>query len=276
MIRRPPRSTLFPYTTLFRSADGVLNAPDYTRTCSCGYQNQTSLALVYMPDVETWSLCPADEFAGGGWLQRIGINLGAPGDRRATSGTLWFSPNVEGREKGPSPVRKLEGESLEFYCRHASAAGGDGAAWVIASGARNIRRLAIQLRNPTQQAKQGGIKAAADLPADGPARTILVQGLNNRYATTPAGSQPATYTVRLYFAEPEKVAPGQRVFAVALQGTTVLDKLDLARQGGGQLHGIVRQFKGVIVSGSTLDVTLTPLRGAELGPVLPGVECIAE
>src|SRR2546430_7298511 len=24
MIRRPPRSTLFPYTTLFRSADGIL------------------------------------------------------------------------------------------------------------------------------------------------------------------------------------------------------------------------------------------------------------
>src|SRR2546430_11736900 len=26
MIRRPPRSTLFPYTTLFRSATGCLNA----------------------------------------------------------------------------------------------------------------------------------------------------------------------------------------------------------------------------------------------------------
>src|SRR3712207_6980324 len=26
MIRRPPRSTLFPYTTLFRSADGVAEA----------------------------------------------------------------------------------------------------------------------------------------------------------------------------------------------------------------------------------------------------------
>src|SRR2546430_13417081 len=26
MIRRPPRSTLFPYTTLFRSADGALAA----------------------------------------------------------------------------------------------------------------------------------------------------------------------------------------------------------------------------------------------------------
>src|SRR3712207_8141675 len=26
MIRRPPRSTLFPYTTLFRSADGIQDA----------------------------------------------------------------------------------------------------------------------------------------------------------------------------------------------------------------------------------------------------------
>src|SRR2546422_2124256 len=28
MIRRPPRSTLFPYTTLFRSIDGVHNLSD--------------------------------------------------------------------------------------------------------------------------------------------------------------------------------------------------------------------------------------------------------
>jgi PAS domain S-box-containing protein len=36
-------------------ANGVLNAPDYTRTCSCSYQNQTSLALVHTPDVEIWT-----------------------------------------------------------------------------------------------------------------------------------------------------------------------------------------------------------------------------
>src|SRR3712207_8562956 len=29
MIRRPPRSTLFPYTTLFRSLGGVLRAADH-------------------------------------------------------------------------------------------------------------------------------------------------------------------------------------------------------------------------------------------------------
>src|SRR2546427_5289956 len=31
MIRRPPRSTLFPYTTLFRSDQTGLNAPGVTR-----------------------------------------------------------------------------------------------------------------------------------------------------------------------------------------------------------------------------------------------------
>ncbi len=36
-------------------ADGVLNAPEYTRTCSCSYPNQTSLAMVYMPEVEIWT-----------------------------------------------------------------------------------------------------------------------------------------------------------------------------------------------------------------------------
>src|SRR3712207_7819302 len=31
MIRRPPRSTLFPYTTLFRSADGAADGNDRER-----------------------------------------------------------------------------------------------------------------------------------------------------------------------------------------------------------------------------------------------------
>src|SRR2546427_7822971 len=34
MIRRPPRSTLFPYTTLFRSYSGVLSAGSYVYNSS--------------------------------------------------------------------------------------------------------------------------------------------------------------------------------------------------------------------------------------------------
>src|SRR5467141_4932997 len=35
MIRRPPRSTLFPYTTLFRSSPAVLNCPIQPPTREC-------------------------------------------------------------------------------------------------------------------------------------------------------------------------------------------------------------------------------------------------
>ena len=57
-------------------ANGVLNAPDYTRTCSCAYQNQTSLALVHMPQVDLWSV---DDFASNHQLKEpikhLGINF---------------------------------------------------------------------------------------------------------------------------------------------------------------------------------------------------------
>ena len=46
------------------AADGVLNAPEYTRTCICPYQNQTSLALVHMPDIEVWTINDYGRHAG--------------------------------------------------------------------------------------------------------------------------------------------------------------------------------------------------------------------
>src|SRR3712207_8276323 len=62
MIRRPPRSTLFPYTTLFRSealplaVDGGLRLPTVYNTSA--YDSRDSLALmdgvvdIYMPDLK--------------------------------------------------------------------------------------------------------------------------------------------------------------------------------------------------------------------------------
>src|SRR2546422_1447725 len=39
MIRRPPRSTLFPYTTLFRSTEGILEVYTPTRSLTLGPGN---------------------------------------------------------------------------------------------------------------------------------------------------------------------------------------------------------------------------------------------
>ncbi|MEO6789217.1 MAG: PQQ-binding-like beta-propeller repeat protein, partial [Chthoniobacteraceae bacterium] len=88
-------------------ANGVLNAPDYTRTCTCAYQNQTSLALVHMPEIELWTYSQFGlDGEDGERIQRVGINFGAPGDRRAPDGTLWLEyPSTDG---GISPGLSVE------------------------------------------------------------------------------------------------------------------------------------------------------------------------
>src|SRR3712207_8385612 len=46
MIRRPPRSTLFPYTTLFRSA------PEFTRLIRAVLRREPQLARTFVPVCE--------------------------------------------------------------------------------------------------------------------------------------------------------------------------------------------------------------------------------
>src|SRR3712207_8683330 len=64
MIRRPPRSTLFPYTTLFRSAAGLVDRVDYIsfskRVCQRLAQKMKGANIAYLegdatPDeVKSW------------------------------------------------------------------------------------------------------------------------------------------------------------------------------------------------------------------------------
>jgi outer membrane protein assembly factor BamB len=148
------------------AADGVLNAPDYTRTCSCPYQNQTSLAFVPMPENEMWTC----NFSGldqpeGKRIQRLGLNLGAPGDRVAEDGTVWLeypansgvSPHLfVALDGGDTPCPPTNGvtaaetnqllhsvTSSNFFRHHMSAVSGGGPAWVMASGIRNLRTLVV-------------------------------------------------------------------------------------------------------------------------------------
>jgi len=123
-------------------ADGVLNAPDYTRTCICSYQNQTSLALVHNPKAEMWTftaLAPDDAP-----VKQVGINFGAPGDRLADNGTLWLDyPSVG----GPSPDIPIEiGSPKPQWLRYHSSQMAEGPLkWVTSSGGKNIRNLKITL-----------------------------------------------------------------------------------------------------------------------------------
>jgi len=120
------------------AANGVLNAPDYTRTCICAYQNQCSLAFVHDPTTELWTFgapAPAGSF---------GINFGAPGDRRAKNGTLWLDyPNVG----GPSPKVSVSvaPEKVSRLRKHTLLIKGGDLPWVGASAAVGVSSVTIGL-----------------------------------------------------------------------------------------------------------------------------------
>jgi outer membrane protein assembly factor BamB len=140
-------------------AGGVLNAPDYTRTCSCAYQNQTSLALVHMPGLDTWTVSAAAVNAAENQvIQNIAINLGAPGDRSDESHQLWLDYPAVG---GDSPQFDIEmNEDVKYFQQHSSTFEKTELPWIYASGATNIRQLRLGLR--TQKTVPTVVKSSSD------------------------------------------------------------------------------------------------------------------
>jgi hypothetical protein len=221
------------------AAGGLLCAPEYTRTCTCTYQNQTSLAMIHDPEVEMWTF-NALKWDGAA-VRRLGINFGAPGDRRADDGTLWLDWPSRG---GPSPDVPVEVEPKDAAAyRHHSGrirvvpdSGALG--WVAASGLRGVRRVTLTL-------------------SDQPDAT------------------PRAYTVRLHFAEVDGAAPGERVFEVLVHGKPVLAELDIVKQAG-PMTALVQEIRDVQVD-RKLTVQLVPVGdGTKADPLLSGIEVIAD
>src|SRR5437879_10550338 len=60
MIRRPPRSTLFPYTTLFRSKSS--NLPETAEVPACNVPSRSPLpALAIAPETKLGKECRSEE-----------------------------------------------------------------------------------------------------------------------------------------------------------------------------------------------------------------------
>jgi len=257
-------------------ANGVLNAPDYTRTCSCPYQNQTSLAFVSMPQVELWTYNLAGlDMPPGRRIVRVGVNLGAPGDRLDDGGTLWLD-HPAGQGLSPHlPVTVTPADAVPFR-RHASAVAGNGPVWVVASGMHGIESIQIGLQTIRTNAIQSSSSDSDD--EDDNSRS---DGKNKSTAIavspgpSPTPLMPANYTIRLFFMEPDLIAPGQRVFDVLLQGRVVLKAFDVLRAAGAPNHGVVREFKGVCIA-DDLEIRFRKAPSSKLGSILSGVEIVLE
>lgn len=124
-------------------ADGVLNAPDYTRTCTCSYQNQTSLALVHMPTVAQWTFNSIETTDKGTRAMRLGMNFGAPGDRLDDDGTLWIDVPSAG---SPSPTLDIAlPDTMTTFRKHPSLARNGSHAWIVASGIEGEGKIKVNL-----------------------------------------------------------------------------------------------------------------------------------
>ncbi len=245
-------------------ANGVLNAPDYTRTCICSYQNQASLALVPMPEVGYWTF---DYYRLPGSVtpvKQVGINFGAPGNRYTENGTLWLEFPSVGGPSPDVPVR-AEYENPQWFRHHHSLVKGE-YNWVASSGVTGLREVSIRMF--IQPGRNRSIVDAFDKHIDKiPTwREENIQG---------AFEQPQLYTVRLYFAEVEEYGIGRRLFNISLQDRQVLAAFDIVKEAGAINRPVVKEFKGINIK-DDLKVSLTPATAGQAGPLLCGIEIIAE
>ncbi len=277
------------------AANGVLNAPDYTRTCTCPYQNQTSLAFVHMPELEFWTHSQFGVGAKDGQrIKRVGVNFGAPGDRLSDTGTLWLDyPSVGGSSPNLSVI--VKGSKTNYFRHHASQLQGEGPAWVMASGVREAETIIIspetrrtQPPPPAPKKQPGQEDYDDDLDKNGTDDSKKDNGKSASASTTEKAASsnksepfyrsalpPAAYTVRLYFAEPDNLRAGERVFGIQLQERPMLLNFDIAAEAGGSMRGIVKEFRHVLVK-DQLAIGLTRAADKKPGPVICGVEMIVE
>jgi outer membrane protein assembly factor BamB len=214
-------------------AGGILTVPEYTRTCTCSYQNQTSIALIHMPDAEMWTFFGSKEVKGA--VKRLGLNFGAVGDRRAEDGTLWMEMPSVG---GVSPVVNvtMKPTHVDLYRRHSASFGGP-FNWVAASGVKGAEEITVHL------------------------------------GKTPG---PRRFRVKLFFAEPDDIGPGQRVFHVFVQGEPAFKNVDIVQETRGPRQTLIKELRQVEV-GETLNIRLEAvLPEPKHVPLLCGIEVIQE
>lgn len=127
---------------------GLLNVPYFYEGCTCSYPLPIGLALVAMPEVhEQWAAWGEDPVKLNS-IQRIGLNFGAPGDRKTREGTLWLDHPSVG---GPSPKIRVETrpKSPAFHYRNSLwMNAGQSPPWIAASTVEGLQELKLHDLKP--------------------------------------------------------------------------------------------------------------------------------
>ena len=258
-------------------ADGVLNAPDYTRTCTCSYQNQTSLALVNLSElnmdhaIEAWSFLVSASSTEPRAIRTVGINFAGGGNRRSPNGTLWMEmPNVG----GPSPDIPLaiSGE-YTLHRRHPSTLIETGNPnrldWV---GASYIEGAVLITLHPFLQPEKSKTSAKIEAYKHHFGTTFIPDQLGEMVGKY---NKAKSHTLYLHFAEPQAKGPGERVFDILVQGKVVKRRFDIFAEAKGANKTLRIQIQSVDIR-DNLTLELRPTRSTSLPPLISGLELLID
>ncbi len=223
-------------------ANGLLVAPEMTRTCGCSYQFQTSVAMIHRPEVEQWScnLNLGRQYGEkGGRLKHVGLNFGSIGDRVDEDGVLWMEYPFGEPAAGFNyqiPVN-IAVDGGEYYRHHSLTVDGE-KPWVAASGVEGASSITCGMYNPENACFKDTI--ARD------------------------------YDITLYFAEPDNIcAAGDRKFNISVNGVNA-GEMDILAEAGSASKVVAMKLEGVRIA-DTLEVVLTPIAGET---ILAGVSAV--
>ncbi len=101
---------------------------------------------------------------------------------------------------------------------------------------------------------------------------VAASGLKGASAITISGLHTGTFSVQLYFAEPDHDELGARQFDISINGRLVAENFDVVKAAGGRMRTVVRQFQNIRSDGS-LTIGLGSLRGKS---ILSGIELVAQ
>ena len=176
-------------------ANGLLLFPEASAGCTCSFPLRTTLVLKPQKEKETgdWSV-----FVSHGPVtpvKRLGINLGAPGDKKDVNGNIWFGyPRPRTGYGVRFKLNETIADNMGYFAYDFRDVEIDGTntPWLYTSGCAGLSKCEIKL-----------LDEAWDI-------------------------NPAEYTVRLGFYSPQ----GDRVFDVKLQDQKVLQGFNTGEETG--------------------------------------------
>ena len=218
--------------------NGLLMIPEASAGCVCHFSIASTGVMEPREDRDSWKIASLGGTATP--VKHIAINLGAPGDRRDSFGTLWLAyprPKTVGRLEYTFDIKAKLQSGGGYYAHNAEAIQVENAntPWVLTSGVRGLAKCEVPLL-----------------------------GKNDK---------PATYSVKLHFAQIEDCGPGETAFDLKLQGETVAEQIDVVGEAGGTERALVKEFENVAVEQSL--VIEIEARGKEL-PTVAAIEVVKE